>query len=80
MKCSVSIERCYACERFFGCDTECAPIVLADGKPEPVCRDCIDEANRQRCIYGTPQLHIHPGAYVPIGTNANPCNEYEDCN
>ena len=67
MKCSASIERCCACGRFFGCDPEFVPSALADGKPGPVCHDCVDEANRHRSVYGLSALSIHPAAYAPIG-------------
>lgn len=54
MKCSAMIERCCGCGRFFGFDLERAPSVLADGKLRPICRDCVDEANRRRRSYGLP--------------------------
>jgi hypothetical protein len=66
MKCSVSIERCCGCERFFACDTERVPCALANGKPGPVCHECIDEANRCRHFYGLPLLRVRPAAYAPL--------------
>lgn len=67
MKCSVLIERCCACERFFGFDPERVPSAFADGKPGPVCHECIDETNRHRLFYGLPLLRVHPAAYTPLG-------------
>jgi len=67
MKCSMSIERCCGCGRFFGCDRNRVPSALADGKPGPVCRDCIDETNRHRRVYDLPTLIIPLAAYVQIG-------------
>ena len=66
MKCSAMIERCCGCGRFFGCDPERAPSVIADGKPGLVCRDCVDEANRRRQCYGLSLLNIAPAAYTSL--------------
>jgi len=69
MKCSAMIERCCCCGRFFGCNPECAPSAIADGKPGPVCHECVDEANRCRQSYGLPLLSIHPAAYAQLSTS-----------
>jgi hypothetical protein len=66
MKCSAMIERCCGCGRFFGCDPEIVPSAIANGKPSPVCHDCVDEANRRRRIYGLPLLRIAPAAYTSL--------------
>lgn len=67
MKCSVSIERCCGCERFFGFNPDHVPNALANGKLGPVCQDCIDETNRRRRVYGLPILIVPLAAYAQIG-------------
>lgn len=66
MKCSAMIERCCGCGRFFGRDSERVPSAIADGKPGPVCHDCVDEANCHHRIYGLPLLSIAPAAYTSL--------------
>ena len=64
---TVMIDRCCGCKRFFGFDPGCVPMALANGKPGPVCQDCMSEANRRRRSYGLPTLSIDPRAYAPLG-------------
>lgn len=60
------IRSCGCCGMFFGFNFDRAPRVEVNGKLEPVCRECVDEANRRWRAQGLPEFQIHPQAYAPI--------------
>jgi hypothetical protein len=67
------IAPCYVCKRPFMSNPDYVPSVRvnAQGQPdpqgtrEPVCRDCVEEANAKRVELGMEPHPIHPEAYKP---------------
>ena len=57
------IGNCICCDRLFSFNPHYVPSyrVTPGGPREPVCKDCIDAANRKREV----PLLIHPRAYEP---------------
>lgn len=54
---------CIACGRTFTCSPSKVPSVRVEGKREPVCRPCVESANRIRKENGMELFTILPGAY-----------------
>lgn len=59
------IGHCFACKRLFSFNADWVPSVRVNGVREPVCKDCIDQANIERRRKGTQPIYIHPDAYAP---------------
>ena len=56
---------CGTCGRLFLFNARKVPTVCALGMTWPVCRECIENANRRRADRNLPQIKISPGAYEP---------------
>lgn len=56
---------CFGCGRLFTYNAERVPSIVMDGTREPICADCVAEANRLRAIYSFEPIRILPGAYDP---------------
>jgi hypothetical protein len=62
---------CFGCGRVFGYNPHRVPSIRVNadrqpdpqGEREPVCRTCIETANRSREAHGLPLLAIPEGAY-----------------
>jgi len=57
---------CFQCEKIFSYNPHRVPSVKIEGKREPICRNCVEEANPLRIINGLPPIEINPDAYEPI--------------
>ena len=59
---------CYLCGRMFMFNPHAVPSIhrRGDGVREPVCRDCIEQANRLRVEAGMDPVRIRPDAYEPL--------------
>ncbi len=58
--------KCANCGQPFGFNPHKVPSIRVEGKREPVCKPCIDQANPQRVAAGLPPFVIQPDAYEPI--------------
>jgi hypothetical protein len=58
--------QCVACRRLFSFNPHHVPSVRVNGVREPVCRDCIEQANKQRAEMNLPPFEILPDAYEPM--------------
>jgi hypothetical protein len=56
---------CVNCHQPFSFNPERVPSVRVQGVREPVCRNCIEHANRIRKERGLEEFSIMPGAYEP---------------
>lgn len=56
---------CAQCGSSFGFNLEHVPSVPIDGVRQPICRDCIDEANARWAAAGEETFQVHPDAYKP---------------
>ena len=59
---------CVVCGILFSFNPDRVPSIRIDGEREPVCRDCVERANRVRAERGLPLLHVLPEAYEPLET------------
>jgi hypothetical protein len=58
--------RCYACTRPFGFNPHKVPSITIQGVREPLCKKCVEEANRRRKAGGLQEFKIDPQAYEAI--------------
>lgn len=56
---------CIACKRVMGFNPIHVPSLRVNGVREPVCRECIEQANPKRKANGIAEIQIHPEAYEP---------------
>lgn len=56
---------CCSCGRLFTFSPNLVPSARVNGVREPICRDCIEQANPKRVENGLPPITILPGAYEP---------------
>jgi len=58
---------CYTCGKVIGYNPHCVPSIRdKQGVRQPVCRECIEQANPIRKAKGLPEIIIHQDAYEPI--------------
>lgn len=65
------LAQCISCMKLFLCNHALVPSIRVDnqgypdpqGEREPVCKACIDMANRFRQQQGLPPFRYHPDAY-----------------
>jgi hypothetical protein len=62
---------CLVCRHTFSYNPDHVPSLRVEGRREPICRDCMDEANRIRVKQGNPPHRIHPEAYEPLSDGAD---------
>ena len=60
---------CLSCNKLFGFNPHKVPSYPINGQREPVCKECIDEANPQRIANGLDPIIPDPTAYEPIPEN-----------
>ncbi len=65
MSYSIVIGNCCSCRKLFGFNPNYVPSVRVKGEREPLCRECIEDANPKRKDLGLPEIEIHPEAYEP---------------
>jgi len=56
---------CVVCNRPFTFHPFKVPSVRVGGVRQPVCRECVDQANVKRHAAGIPPIDVLPGAYDP---------------
>jgi hypothetical protein len=56
---------CVACRQPFTCNPYRVPSIPIEGVRQPVCRSCIEAANRRRAALGNEPIAVLPGAYDP---------------
>jgi hypothetical protein len=62
---------CFACKQPFSFNPHCVPSIRgASGEKEPVCGQCMEQANERRVARGEQPHPIHPEAYAPLDENA----------
>jgi hypothetical protein len=61
----IAIGNCMVCKRMFSFNPFFVPSIRIEGKREPVCRGCIEQANPRRIKNGLAAVEIHPEAYEP---------------
>jgi hypothetical protein len=54
---------CYGCGRLFTYSAERVPSITVKGVREPICQECVDQANVLRKRNGLPLIVPLPGAY-----------------
>ena len=54
---------CVVCRKVIMFNPNKVPSVRVEGKREPICRECIEEANPKRIANGLEPIVIHPDAY-----------------
>jgi hypothetical protein len=57
---------CFQCGKTFAYNPHRVPSVKVEGNREPLCRNCVEEANPLRIKNGLPPIMINPDAYEPI--------------
>jgi len=57
---------CFGCGQMFGYNPHLVPSIRVNGVREPVCRNCLETANKRREANGDKPHPIKPGAYEPI--------------
>jgi hypothetical protein len=57
---------CLGCGRVFSYNPRHVPSIRVEGVREPICEDCVDQANPQRIANGLKPIEVHPDAYNPI--------------
>ena len=63
---AMAYDCCCCCGETFGFNPHKVPSIRLGGVREPVCRDCIEDANLKRSLRGEQPLVVHPDAYEPI--------------
>jgi hypothetical protein len=63
------IGSCVSCKRTFTFNPVRVPSIRVNGVREPVCRNCIEEANPKRVALGLEPFIIQPDAYDPVDEN-----------
>jgi hypothetical protein len=62
----IAIGNCYCCRRLFGFNPHKVPSIrLSDDRREPICFDCVQQANPKRRASGLPEIEILEEAYGP---------------
>lgn len=61
----VVISPCIGCQLPFSYHPHLVPSVVVKGQREPVCEDCVRNANPLRIANGLEPIAILPGAYEP---------------
>ena len=61
-----AVAKCYMCEKATTFNPLLVPVYIHDGKHEPLCRDCVEHANKVRKVNGFPPIEVVPGAYEPL--------------
>ena len=54
------------CGKIFAYNPHKVPSVIIKGEREPICRDCVNDANPLRIQNGLEPIQISPEAYEPI--------------
>jgi hypothetical protein len=62
----IAMGGCIICGRPFSFNPHKVPSIIVRGRREPVCRECMEMANRRREAAGVPPHAILPDAYEPI--------------
>jgi hypothetical protein len=57
---------CFGCKQPFYFNPNKVPAIRVEGEKMPVCRDCIERANRARIAIGIAPFEIDPHAYEPL--------------
>ncbi len=57
---------CLVCKQVIGYNPHLVPSLRVNGVKQPVCRNCLEIANRRREKNGDTPHPIMPGAYEPI--------------
>ncbi len=60
---------CIACNNPFSFNPMKVPSLRVNGVREPLCKECVAEANRLRVERGDKPVVIHPDAYDPCDEN-----------
>ena len=58
-----ALSPCVICGRVFGYSPTRVPSVMVNGRREPICEDCVAQANPMRAEKGLPPIVPLPGAY-----------------
>ena len=62
---AIAIGPCVACRQVFEFNPVKVPSIVVDGRREPICQACVDEANPTRIQNGLEPIVPLPGAYEP---------------
>jgi len=54
---------CYGCHRPFSFNPNLVPSIRINDVRQPICQDCVEQANPLRERNGLPKIEILPGAY-----------------
>jgi len=57
---------CLGCGAVFSYNPKRVPSLPIDGVRQPICKTCIEVANRERIEKGDEPHAIHPDAYAPV--------------
>jgi hypothetical protein len=66
---------CFLCGKFFSYNPVRVPSLVVRGQREPLCRPCVEEANRERAAKGLATWTIHPYSYEPVDEQEVPWPE-----
>ncbi len=61
-----AVAKCYMCEKGVTFNPDLVPVFIHDSKREPLCRECVEQANRVRRANGVSPIEVMPGAYEPL--------------
>lgn len=61
----VAISPCFGCGNPMSYHPHKVPVIVHNGRREPVCQTCVDVANPRRIANGLEPIIVLPGAYEP---------------
>jgi hypothetical protein len=63
---AIAIAPCIACGKLFGFNPHRVPSVVIKGTREPICRDCVEQANPERVARGLAPFTVYPDSYEVV--------------
>jgi len=66
---------CFLCRKLFSYNPVRVPSVMVRDQREPLCRRCVEWANRARAAKGLPTWTIHPDSYEAVDEREVPWPE-----
>lgn len=60
---------CIGCRQLFSYNPNLVPSVVVRGAREPICQNCVDQANPERIKNGLEPIMVMPGAYEACDEN-----------
>lgn len=71
---------CIACSKPFGFNPNLVPSVRINNVRQPICKDCVDQANVLRAANHVELIQVLPGAYAPAPEGENGVYEGDNHN